>query len=55
VPLVVVPLTDAYWSRVVAVSVGEIKAGHTPNPDMLCNSRCGGVLCRGPGGGYGGV
>jgi tRNA-specific 2-thiouridylase len=39
VPLVVVPLTDAYWSRVVAVSVAEIKAGHTPNPDMLCNSR----------------
>lgn len=40
VPLVVVPLTEAYWQRVVSHSVAEIKAGCTPNPDMLCNSRC---------------
>ncbi|WIA12264.1 hypothetical protein OEZ85_012328 [Tetradesmus obliquus] len=39
VPLVVVPLTDAYWQRVVSHSVAEIKEGRTPNPDMLCNSR----------------
>ncbi|GBF98571.1 tRNA (5-methylaminomethyl-2-thiouridylate)-methyltransferase [Raphidocelis subcapitata] len=39
VPLEVVPMTEQYWSRVVAHSVGEIKAGRTPNPDMLCNSR----------------
>jgi tRNA U34 2-thiouridine synthase MnmA/TrmU len=41
VPLVVVPLTQEYWQRVVSHSVAEIKAGRTPNPDMLCNSRCG--------------
>ncbi|KAF8071281.1 mnmA [Scenedesmus sp. PABB004] len=51
VPLVVVPLTQAYWERVVAHSVAEIKAGRTPNPDLLCNSRCGG---SGGGGGGGG-
>ncbi len=34
-----VPLTDAYWDRVVSESVSEIRAGRTPNPDMLCNSR----------------
>ncbi|KAF6260585.1 tRNA-specific 2-thiouridylase [Scenedesmus sp. NREL 46B-D3] len=39
VPLVVVPLTNEYWQRVVSHSVAEIKAGRTPNPDMLCNSR----------------
>ena len=39
VPLVVVPLTEAYWEQVVAHSVQEIKEGRTPNPDMLCNSR----------------
>jgi hypothetical protein len=39
VPLEVVPLTDAYWERVVSESVSEIRAGRTPNPDMLCNSR----------------
>ena len=38
-PLEVVPMTDAYWARVVAHSVGEIRAGRTPNPDVLCNSR----------------
>jgi hypothetical protein len=41
VPLVVVPLTQQYWDRVVAHSVADIKAGRTPNPDMWCNSRCG--------------
>jgi len=39
VDLEVVPMTDAYWERVVSHSVAEIKAGRTPNPDMLCNSR----------------
>ncbi len=39
VPLEVVPLTKAYWNRVVAHCVDEIAAGHTPNPDVLCNSR----------------
>lgn len=39
VELHVVPLTDEYWDRVVAHSIAEIKAGRTPNPDILCNSR----------------
>ena len=39
--LQVVPLTEAYWQRVVAHSIAEIKAGRTPNPDIMCNSRCG--------------
>lgn len=41
VTLHVVPLTDQYWQQVVSHAVSEIKAGRTPNPDMLCNSRCG--------------
>ncbi len=32
-------MTSAYWDRVVAESVREIRAGRTPNPDVLCNSR----------------
>lgn len=39
VHLEVVPLTDAYWERVVAHCIAEIRAGRTPNPDILCNSR----------------
>ena len=34
-----VPLTKEYWERVVGFCVGEIGAGRTPNPDVLCNSR----------------
>ncbi len=40
VKLEVVPLTDQYWQRVVSHCLTEIKAGRTPNPDVLCNSRC---------------
>jgi len=39
VALEVVPLTQAYWEGVVSDSVAQIRAGRTPNPDMLCNSR----------------
>lgn len=39
VPLEVIPLSTQYWDRVVSHSISEIKAGRTPNPDMLCNSR----------------
>ncbi|CAM6115891.1 unnamed protein product [Calypogeia fissa] len=39
VELKVVHLTDAYWGKVVSESISEIRAGRTPNPDMLCNSR----------------
>jgi len=38
VPLRVVALQRAYWDRVVAYTINEIKAGRTPNPDVLCNS-----------------
>lgn len=37
VPLHVVPLQEEYWSRVVAYTVSEVKAGRTPSPDILCN------------------
>ena len=39
VELEVVPLTKEYWSKVVTYSIDEIKAGCTPNPDMMCNSK----------------
>ena len=39
VPLKTVPLTNEYWDRVVQHSIKEVRAGRTPNPDMLCNSR----------------
>ncbi|MEK9151372.1 MAG: tRNA 2-thiouridine(34) synthase MnmA [Patescibacteria group bacterium] len=39
VPLEVVPLQKEYWERVVAYTIDEVKAGRTPNPDMLCNAR----------------
>lgn len=39
VELEVVPMTQAYWEKVVSHSVSEIREGRTPNPDMLCNSR----------------
>ena len=39
VPLKVVPLTNEYWDKVVTHCIKETKAGRTPNPDILCNSR----------------
>ena len=39
VELTVVPLTEQYWDRVISHCVSEIRAGRTPNPDVLCNSR----------------
>lgn len=39
VELHTVPLTNQYWDRVVSHSIAQIKAGRTPNPDILCNSR----------------
>lgn len=35
-----VTLTEQYWDRVVAHCIAEIQQGRTPNPDVLCNSRC---------------
>ena len=39
VPLRVVPLTEAYWQKVVRYCISETRNGRTPNPDVLCNSR----------------
>ena len=39
VPLEIVPLQKEYWEKVVKEAINEVKAGRTPNPDMLCNAR----------------
>lgn len=39
VPLKVVSLQKEYWDRVVAYTIESVKAGRTPNPDVLCNQR----------------
>lgn len=39
VPLEVISLQKEYWENVVTHTVAEIKAGRTPNPDILCNQR----------------
>ncbi|MFO8044060.1 MAG: tRNA 2-thiouridine(34) synthase MnmA [Alkalispirochaeta sp.] len=39
VPLEVVPLQDQYYERVVSYTLAELKAGHTPSPDIFCNQR----------------
>lgn len=39
VELRVLPLQEEYWDRVVSYVVEELRAGHTPSPDLLCNSR----------------
>ncbi len=37
VPLEVVSLQKEYHDRIVSYVIAEIKAGRTPNPDILCN------------------
>jgi len=39
VPLEVISLQKPYWDQVVAYTIAEVRAGRTPNPDVLCNSR----------------
>lgn len=39
VPVEVMPLQRAYWDRVVSYTIAEIKAGRTPNPDIMCNQQ----------------
>ena len=39
VPLEVVSMQQAYWQKVVAYTITEVKAGRTPNPDVLCNQQ----------------
>lgn len=38
-PLEVISLQREYWDRVVAYTLEEIRAGRTPNPDILCNQQ----------------
>lgn len=37
VPLEIVSLQQEYWDHVVSYTIGEVKAGRTPNPDIFCN------------------
>lgn len=37
VPLRIISLQKEYWDQVVSYTIREIKAGRTPNPDLLCN------------------
>jgi tRNA (5-methylaminomethyl-2-thiouridylate)-methyltransferase len=39
VPLEIVSLQKEYLEEVVTYTIAEIKAGRTPNPDILCNQR----------------
>jgi len=39
VPLEVISLQQEYHDQVVAYTLEEIKAGRTPNPDIMCNAR----------------
>lgn len=39
VPLEVISLQKEYQDEVVAYTIAEVKAGRTPNPDILCNQR----------------
>lgn len=39
VPLEIIPLQKEYFEEVVSYTIAEVKAGRTPNPDVLCNSR----------------
>jgi tRNA-5-taurinomethyluridine 2-sulfurtransferase len=39
VSLETVPLQREYWDRVVSYTIAEARAGRTPNPDVICNSR----------------
>lgn len=38
VPLEIVSLQQAYHERVIAYTLDTIQKGHTPNPDIMCNS-----------------
>lgn len=36
-PFEVIPLHNEYWNGVMSYHVESLKAGRTPNPDLLCN------------------
>jgi tRNA-specific 2-thiouridylase len=39
VPLEVIPFQKEYQENIVRYVIDEVRAGRTPNPDILCNSR----------------
>jgi tRNA-specific 2-thiouridylase len=39
VPLEILPLQAEYLEQVVAAALAELRAGHTPTPDVWCNHR----------------
>lgn len=39
VPCEIISLQKEYHEAIVSYAIAELKAGRTPNPDMLCNSR----------------
>lgn len=39
VPLKIISLQKEYWDLVVSYTLSEIKAGRTPNPDIMCNKQ----------------
>ncbi|MFH1864207.1 MAG: tRNA methyl transferase PRC-barrel domain-containing protein, partial [bacterium] len=38
IPLKIVPLQKEYFQTVVKYTISEVKKGHTPNPDVMCNN-----------------
>jgi tRNA (5-methylaminomethyl-2-thiouridylate)-methyltransferase len=38
VPLEIVPMQKEYFDTVVKYTIDEVKAGRTPNPDIMCNN-----------------
>ena len=38
VPLKIVSLQREYFDKVVSYTIDEVKAGRTPNPDVMCNN-----------------
>src|SRR5436190_4116649 len=39
VPLEIISLQKEYWQEVVSYTIAAVKAGLTPNPDIMCNQR----------------
>ncbi len=39
VPLTVLSLQKEYWDTVVSFVIDQVRQGHTPNPDILCNQK----------------
>ncbi len=39
IPLEVISLQKEYHEEIISYTIAQVKAGRTPNPDILCNSR----------------